>query len=189
EWQKSGMRMMIPWRDGDDRLQMLNLSWMIPGWGDLSEYDAEQFLTGRALVQNPFANIIAELFSKRQFSGAPLYYEWDDNRTKTASILRSLWRQGAPSIYSVDLAKLHERVSGDEDSLTYGQQLANQLGLKAEILDIAKNRRTASIRKNIYAREIRSNLKKKLRKATSDRERRKAVSYALRRIRKVVRDK
>ena len=190
EWQREGLYQMVPWRDGKGRLQMLNLTWMIPGFGDIAEMgDPNNWQTMRAIVQNPLANLVADTLHAKKFSGAPLYHEWDSpNRKFYATFIANAYKQLAPALYSSEINKLLKAQRGLEGDPTYGQVAADFLGLKIEPIEEAKNIRSHYGRKSVHLREITGDLKRKLQRSKSPAERKKHIDYAVGRVKKVIGD-
>jgi len=169
---RSGLFLMMPWRDQQGRLQLLNLTYIVPGIGDVNELHS-MFAERGLQVPNPVISIAAALQSKRKFSGAPLYYEWEPGATKFAKAMTYTLEQLMPAItpgVGTDWNTLWKALQEEEGAPSVEQALMSWLGFKLTPVEpAALARRKEAIRK-IHESEISLQMQKELRKARSGKE-------------------
>lgn len=174
EYIQEGQFLLLPWRDDEDRLQLLNLTYMIPGFGDLSELAAHP---AGELLGNPLYTMAGTLLTKTKWSGAPLYYDWEQPGTKASKVFSYVWEQLMPPIApgGVDWNKMWETLSEQEGAPTLEQQMASNLGFKIVPIDEAKARRSRRVLDDIHRAEVGSQLRRELRKAKTPRQRSEVI--------------
>ena len=168
---RKGLYLMMPWRDDQGRLNLLNLTYVIPGLGDLSEF--YQRSVPETLIQNPFVTLASTLLSKKKFSGAPLYYDWEEPGTKFAKAFAYAWEQmmPAPVPGGTDWNALYRSltdVTGEAPSVE--QTLAGLAGFKLSPIDVNAYARRADAIKRIHEAEMATQMKKDLKQARTNDE-------------------
>ena len=165
EYVQNGIYLMMPWRDEQQRLNLLNLTYMIPGIGDVNE------LYQRSLPEliggNPIVSTLATLQSKRKYGGAPLYFDWEEPGTKFAKSMAYIWESLSPAIVpgGTDWNHLWEAISEKQGAPTPEEALAGWFGFKLTPVDpMANARRTEAITK-IHQSEMASQMQRELRDA------------------------
>ena len=187
DYMQEGQFLLMPWRDERDRLQFLNLTYMIPGFGDLAELNAHPM---GELLGHPFLTIGGALLSKTKFSGAPLYHDWEEPQTKFAKSMAYVWEQLVPSLMygGVDWNKM-ERMIKDPDNpntYTWEQMMATASGFPIKPLDIASSARRRAVVDQIHRQEMGSQMKRELRTAKTPSGRRKIAEKYMRLRRELV---
>jgi len=154
---RKGSFILLPWRDRDGRLQWLDLTYVLP-WGDIVEMGQRGPLG--LVLQSPLWTIPAGLYTGHDFIGRPLWYEWEEPKTKVFKGLDFVYKQLAPSFFLFS----YDWIKGQEAGLiprlenlfkgrpllepseapgrpTPGQYLASQVGLKTFARSKAELRR------------------------------------------------
>ncbi len=164
---QDGAFLLIPWRDEKNRLQMLNLSYLIPGFGDVSEIGNDP--TGW-LLGNPLYSLGGAIRSKTKYGGAPLYYDWEEPQVKAAKTFSYLWEQMIPSWMpgGIDWNSAWDSVQGKEEALTFWQQVGAGSGFKLKPIDPVKAIKSRRVLDQIHRTEMGSQMKKDLKEATSN---------------------
>jgi hypothetical protein len=167
---QKGIYLMMPWRDDKGRLNLLNMTYILPGIGDVNELwnQAEQGLQ----VPNPMISILATLQSKRKFSGAPLYYEWEDPSTKWMKSMSYVWEQMSPAIVpgGTDWNTMWRAVTEQEGAPSPEQALSSWFGFKMTPIDPGREARRSEAIRKIYESEINIQMKKDLSRAGTSEE-------------------
>ena len=160
-----GQFLLVPFRDEKGRLQLLNLTYMIPGFGDFTEMTNEPW---RTIFAAPFISLGAALVTKRQFNGMPLYYDWEAPETKAAKAFSYVWDQLGPSWMGGSdriLEKIHQMWTDHPDAPTAIQLLGQQLGFKIHAVDEAKAAHRREALERIQLSELQVDLTKKIQDA------------------------
>jgi len=170
---KGGWWLLMPWRDERQQLKMLNLTWLLPGLGDFSEY-YQRFTDNplTALAQNPMVNTLAALQNKKTYTGMPLYYDWEHTPTKAAKALGFMWKMWSPAVApgNIDWNTLWDAINERPDSLTPIEAVGAQFGFKLKSYNpSAANVRRETVRR-VHESEITSQMRRELRRATSAQE-------------------
>jgi len=169
DYMKSSMISLLPFRDDRGRMQVYNYTWLLPGIGDLS--DVSGGWPEKAVLQNPFLSLAADVGRNKKFSGAPIWNEWEDPSTKVWRGLTHGWLQLMPSMIGDDIVSLNKSINREEGSLTIGQQFSGSVGFKPTPLEANKiNRNWASKLRSLQS-GIKSALVKELAKTTDPKER------------------
>ncbi len=187
EYMTRGLYLLMPFRDEKGRLNMLDLTFVIPFIGDVAElYQKNPF---EVVLQNPVFTMASTLISKRKYSGVPLYYDWEEPSTKMMKTFAYAWEQLSPAILpgGADWNKLYAAFSDQEGALSPEVAIANSLGMKLVAIDERLNRRRKESVLKIYEREIRSSMMRELRNARSSEERTEIVQKYRTLLRKVKR--
>lgn len=170
EYMQKGMYLLMPFRDENENLQMLNLTYMLPFIGDVSEL--YQRSVPENIIQNPIFTMGSTLLSKRKFSGVPLYYDWEPPATKAFKGFAYAWEQFMPATVpgGTDFDKLWNAIQNKEGALSVEQAIANAAGFKLTPVDKIKNARRKDAIRRIYEQEISSSLRRELKMSTSGEE-------------------
>ena len=172
---QNGWFLMMPWRDDQGRLNLMNASNLMPGFAQLTDFYARSPVEW--IVQNPFVTLTTTLASQKKFSGAPLYYEWEDTSTKFAKSMSYIWESLAPSMLpgAIDYNKLHDSFTEREDALSPEAAVASVMGLKMTAVDEKKAARRKEVVQKIHLAEMQSQMKKEIKNAGSSEEARRVV--------------
>ena len=181
EYMSRGVYLLAPWRDSQNRLNLINLTYIIPGIGDLNEAinvfspskEGGQGLT----LPNPLITTLGALSSKEKFSGAPLYYDWEDPSTKFAKGFGYVWDQMAPAMApgGTDWDMLWKSLTEQEGAPSPEAALGSLFGIKATPIDEMKNAQVKTALKKIHSSEIQRQMIKELQRAKSSEETNKVL--------------
>lgn len=165
EYIQNGLFLLMPWRDQKGRLNLLNLTYIVPGIGDIAEI-YQRSLPELAL-QNPIVTIGATLLSKVKYGGAPLYFDWEDPGTKWAKAAAYIWEQLSPAIVpgGTDWNNLWDAIVEKEGAPTPEEALAGWFGFKLTPVDEAANARRQEAVRRIHESEIQTQMQRELRSA------------------------
>jgi len=165
-YMKTGHYAVIPYKDAKGRMQFMDLTYILP-WGDIGELSQQGMLR---LMQNPMAQLLSQLSSNKNFFGQPIWYNWEEPRTKIFKVFNHIWRQAMPS-WTPDLAlgqdpnivggfdwfNLTRALRADtEEAPTMGQFALSQMGLKMRPIEPRRQRVKARRRKRARLSEARS---------------------------------
>ena len=173
EYMKKGMYLLMPWRDEKQQLKMMNLTWLIPGIGDLSElYQKGADNPLLALIQNPVVGTITTLQSKKKFSGAPLYYDWEHPTTKAAKTLGFMWEMWSPAPMpgNIDWRTLQDSIQEQPGALSPEEAVASQLGLKLTTVNPTQMKRRSETLRRIHETEISTEMRRELKRTKNPKE-------------------
>ena len=171
---QQGIYLMMPWRDEQNRLNLLNLTYILPGIGDINEL-WNQFGPGSGgglQIPNPVVSILATLQSKKKYSGAPLYFDWEPGATKAAKTFAYIWEQLSPAIVpgGTDWNLMWRALTEEEGAPSPEAAFGSWLGFKLTPVDPAEMaRRTDAIRK-IHESEMSMQMQRELRNAKTGEE-------------------
>lgn len=194
---KNGWYMLLPYRDDKGRLQLFNLTWLIPGLGDIA--DINTALASRDpseaiqhYMQNPFVNLTAQVMRNERNTGAPIYNEYDPPATKYLKLMGFIWNQVGPTWApgGTDWNQIYKAYMepGSPYSLTPWQAAAAQVGLKVTPVD-ERVARANFIRKIQSGRaSILSEARKKLRYGYSQKDVRKELEQRMEELMKRYRE-
>jgi hypothetical protein len=165
--------LLLPTRDANGRMQMLNLTYMIPGFGDINEALNNPLNTA---LSNPLWSIAEGLKSGKNYNGAPLWYDWEDPATKIAKGTEFVWKQIMPSWVGVPGIKalsgqdniwetVNKWYENHPDAPTAGQIIGGQLGFKVKGLDPAKVAKTHDAYFKVQMSELQRQMVKDIREA------------------------
>jgi len=180
EWMRSGARILMPWRDAQDRLQVFNATFLMPGIGDIFELGRLLNVTsaGGLQLHNPFISLAAAWSSQTKSSGAPLYFDWEPAKTKMSKTLSYTLEQLMPAVTpmaGVDW-KLWEKVINEEQGApTTTQAMLSSMGLKMQPIEPQKLAYKKYIMQQIHQREATSQLTRELRNVKNPEERQKII--------------
>jgi len=173
EYLEKGLFLLMPWRDDKGQLKLLNLTWMVPGIGDISEiYQRGATDPFSLAIQHPLAGTFATLISKKKYSGAPLYYDWEHPGTKAAKALSFIWEMWSPALMpgNIDWRTLWNAIQENPEALTSEEALASQFGFRLTTVDPAQMRRRHEALRKIHETEISTSMRRELREAKTSEE-------------------
>jgi hypothetical protein len=167
EYMQKGAYLLMPWRDSRGRLNMVDLTYMVPGIGDMKE------MVGKGLwesfFQHPALTLPAQLLSGKEFSGAPYRHEWQTPVMKRIADGKHIWQSLMPSWFGgTDWNKYMKVASGQPGAMTMGQALASQFGMKMQPLDDEYMFKLHNASQRIHLTEMTIEMKKEIRLAGSD---------------------
>jgi len=169
---KKGVFLLAPWRDEQERLNLINLTYIMPGIGDVNEmWNTLTPSTGGGgglQVPNPVISILGALASKTKYSGAPLYYDWEDPSTKMAKTFSYLWEQLTPAVApgGTDWNTMYHTMIGQPGALSPEAAFASSFGIKVLPVDEKENIRRKDAMRKLYASEAQLQMIRELRLAT-----------------------
>lgn len=171
---QDGMFYLIPMRDAKGRLQLLNMTYIFPGLGDIFEMSNEP---GGLLFGNPIISIAATIQSETRHSGAPLYHEWESGQMKMIKTFGYVWEQLMPTWMpgATGWNSFWDTASNKPDAPTWAQAAASSIGLKVTPIDPAREYRKKDVRQSVELQQRKSVLNKALRNARNTSERSKAI--------------
>lgn len=183
DYMRNGMYMMLPFRDDKGRIQMFNMTWWLPGLGDISEMINSSGEPGR-WMQNPAFNLGADLF--RNVKGGteiPIWNEWDTPVLKLAKAFGHIYQSICPTWMpgfgrdsfpllpgGPDFRSVLEAMEERPEALTPLQALSSQLGMKITPLDESLLAQKRGRRLKRLKGEIEASMRRELRRAVSERE-------------------
>ena len=185
EYMQKGVYMLLPWRDSRDRLNMVDLTYAVPGVGDIRE------LTGRGIwesvFQHPALTVPADLLRNKKFSGAPVYYNWESPVMKAWKSVGHVSEAVMPSWFGpwgTDYKKYVRAMSEEPGAMTMGQAIASQFGAKMQPLDDRKIYAVKDAMQRMYLAEITNAMKKDLRLAGDNQDKAYEISRKYAEIRR-----
>ena len=177
EYIQNKMFFLMPFRDEKNRLQLFDLTWWLPGLGDISDLGAN-VQKPLSLIQNPVVNLIGELQANRKHSGAPIWYEWQDGNTKMAKATHHIYQNVMPTWIpgGTDWMQIQNAAQDKPNSLTLAQSIASAgFGLKMSPFEEGPLAAKKARLQEQYKRELIGQMKKDMAQATTDKERQKLV--------------
>ncbi len=180
EYMQKGMYLLMPWRNDKGQLNLLDMTYIVPFVGDVSQlYQTASPV--EAVFQNPVFTIPAALISKRKFSGVPLYYDWEDPSTKFAKAAAYGWEQLMPASMpgGTDWRKLQNAFTEQEGAMSVEAALASASGFKLTPVDEIGNMRRKRAIMKVYDREIKAFTKKEIMKTKSDEDQQKVIEQSI----------
>jgi len=178
EYMQKGLYLLMPWRDDEGQLKQLNLTWMIPGIGDVAEIlqrGERDPLTW--FIQNPILSTIAGLQSKKKYSGAPLYYDWEPFTTKMAKSAGFIWEMWspAPAPGNIDFRSLWDAIQERPEALSAEEAIAGQFGFRLTTVNPMLIQKRKRALERIHESEMSTQMKKELRRAKNSEEKRRII--------------
>lgn len=164
-------------RDKNGRLQIVDLTEWLPGFGDtwkllkgIGSVSSDISGTARDIMQDPIRQTAVSILSNKTHFGAPIYNEWDPPETQFAKIMVYLYRLWAPSMVGDMLFRIGETVKGSTTALTPEQHLMRLAGISVQPMSEQQARIIESLKAKKARSEIRKALKKELTKYPDERE-------------------
>ena len=184
---QNGMMFPLPWRDERGRLQLLDLTYLIPGFGDAFQMSGHPY---SQLMQQPLIGIAAALYSNKKFSGAPISYDWEDPVVKAAKSFSYVWEQlvPAPMIGGTDFKKMYQAFVQTPMSeygplmndLSRTQAISSFLGAKILPLDEGNVQASYAGKRRAELNEVRTALRNQMKNIRDPRQAEEAVEKYLR---------
>jgi hypothetical protein len=173
DYVKKGMFLVLPFRDAKDRLQYLNLTFMIPGFGDLNELKENPVTS---FIANPIIQIASAMATNRRFNGSPICYDWEPAHVRVAKKASYLWDALLPASIGpipvgTDWNALRKTWEDSPEGQTWGQFSSSMLGFKVNPMPQGVWGKRHRSLVNMHMSEARGSMKKELQKAQSDEER------------------
>jgi len=178
EWMSSGMNLLMPWRNENGDLNMMDATFLMPGYGDFNElWKLLNFTSGSGLqIPNPAVSVLASLASKQKSSGAPLYRDWEPAGTKLAKIFSYGWDQFMPAIFGgTDYDMWARAIREEEGAPTVAQAALSSIGLKMRPVNPQEMARKKAVINQIHEREFMSDFRKAMRKAKTQKDKQKVL--------------
>ncbi|MCD6199308.1 MAG: hypothetical protein J7K15_12215 [Deltaproteobacteria bacterium] len=180
-----GAYMPLPWRDKKGRIQLIDMTYLVP-WGDLFEARQQWAVPsgkfpvlGRWVFANPLYSMVTELVSNSDFAGRPIVNSYDDPEVKIGKWLSHIWQGAVPGLMigGYDFRRIYDAFAHSDDpyTWTYGQALANELGLKTFSRTEAQARIEAVKRRRWTRAEITREFNRDIKKETNPRKRDKLI--------------
>lgn len=174
EYMKKGWLMLLPFRDDQGRLSVMNMTWLIPGLGDIHEVYGGITEPSKTFLQNPFLNLYAAIKGNVDpFTNRPLSYEWEDPGTQFLKKMMYVYKQFTPSFFpgNTDFDMLWRSIArGEPDYLSPGQAIISQFGFKVSPLDPDKIYENEAAIQNVHRQQIYAERNRELRRAVSAEE-------------------
>jgi len=190
DYLSQGMYFILPFRDEKNRIQMINMSWWLPGLGDLSEMINTASSPGR-LVQHPLINLAADVRNNTQgATDIPIYHEWEPPVVKLGKIFGHIFKTFTPTVTpgggqeamfpgGIDYNLMVDAIKGRPNALTVPQAISSLAGLKTVAIDEGVTRYRKEVRIKQVQRDMTANMRRELRNAVKDEEREEiAEKYA-----------
>jgi hypothetical protein len=177
DYMQKGMYLLMPWRDDKGQFNMLDLTFMMPFFGDVSEL--YQRSPQQVVLQNPIFTMASTVISKRKFTGVPLYYDWEPSTTKFAKTMAYGWEQLGPAVlpFGTDWNKIADAVTEKEGALSLEAAIASAAGIKLSPVNEISNIRMKTAVMRIYDREITADMRRKMRSAKTEAEKEKIIGW------------
>lgn len=124
---------LMPWRDARGRLQLFNLTWFLPGIGDIAE-QSTNITDPTRFIQNPIMTISADLLRNKSGIDQPIWNEWDDSKVKLGKALMHIYRQAMFTWFpgGIDWNTVYKAINNEPRASTIPQALAAQFGMKLQ---------------------------------------------------------
>jgi len=135
---KNGAYLPLPWRDSQGRLQLLDLTYILP-WGDFYEVlraggEEGRLGIGRFIFANPLFTTAYELAFNKNYAGQPIRHDWEPTPIQAFKVFNHIWKAAVPSIFigGYDFMKVYNLLFEEQREYepTAKQVLASQFGLK-----------------------------------------------------------
>ena len=176
--------LLLPYRGDQGELKMLNLTWMIPGIGDLAELRQKGEESPGSLAtlafQNPVGNVLAAWKLNKKFGGAPIWHDWESYPTQAAKMLNYSWQQFAPAVLpgGADWNSVYDALTERPEAPSREEALAGQFGFRTITLSPEAMVRRKTALDRIHKAEIMQDMRRQLRFAVSQEEREDIVRGA-----------
>lgn len=169
EYIQKGLFLMMPWRDDEGRLNMLNMTYMVPGFGDVAEINRSPF---KWFMSNPLVTTASALYSNKAYSGAPIWYDWEEPGVRLMKQAGYIWEQIMPATVpgGVDWDMMYKAFTDQPEALSRGQAVSSLFGAKISPIDEVAMEKRYNIVTNMHLSEIRSQMKRELRKAKTEKQ-------------------
>jgi len=175
-YMRRGHFMLLPFKDEQNRLQFMDLTYIWP-WGDIGEM-AQQGWT--RFLQNPVLQLYAQLSQNKDYSGKPIWHEWEEPMAKGLKFFKHIYSQlmptGVPG--GVDWNTIYNAMSGElqkKEALNTKQAFLQAFaGMKIRpIVEEERHKKMKGLERQQKA-EMRTEMRRQLRETTSPEKRSKA---------------
>jgi hypothetical protein len=124
----------LPYRDEQGRIQMMDIGWWLPGLQDVAEIGQSAVESPVGFIQNPALTLFSAIKENKRFSGAPIYYEWEDAATKSSKIMHYVYQQMTPNWAPGNNVwmKTYDALSTNPNRPTVGQAVGPMLGYRVK---------------------------------------------------------
>ena len=179
EYVRKGMFFILPWRDASNRIQYLDMTYMIPGFGDAVEMGNNPMAR---IFSTPLIGVPAALLNNKKYSGAPIYFDWESPMSKLWKSTKYVWEQAVPSSPLVPgstdwntLARSMKNMLAEEgyenpNAQSMGQAVASISGFKIKPVDQELAYQKSQGLENIRKSEIAIEMKRAIKNASSQEE-------------------
>lgn len=179
-----GQFAMIPFRDQQGRLQLLNMTYILPGWGDFVEWKNSPM---KSVLANPLYSISSALLTNRGYAGQEIYHDWEPINVQAKKMFLYSWEQIIPSWgpggtdFNAAMRTYFDSTSDRPEGERYqgqtpAQVILSNFGLKITPVDeLVAAKKKESLRRMNEA-EMKMQLKKRFREAHNDEEREEAIN-------------
>jgi hypothetical protein len=168
---KGGWYAPLPYRDEKDNLKLMNLGWLIPGFGEINEIIQRGENNPYAVfLQSPMFTIGGTLLTKQKPSGAPLYYEWEAPAAKAMKSIAFIWQSLLPAHLpgGTDFQAIYDAYHDRPEALTMNEAILANLGFRVTSVNPTMAMKRHETLKRIHAAEAASQMKRDFRRSTSD---------------------
>jgi hypothetical protein len=194
DYAKSGQYFLMPWKDDKGRLQLFNLTWWLPGLGDLSE-SATSVENPERWVQNPILNVFADIArNKKLLTGQEVYHEWEPAQMKISRTLDYIYQTFMPTLTpplsaipgvpgetyipgargGQDWNAIVNYAQGKQSAQTLGQIAGSQLGVKITPFDNSMDEYKKQQKYKMLEKDLKIQMNRELRDVT-DEERKRGI--------------
>lgn len=169
EYYRHGQLMLMPFRDEQERLQFMNLSWLLPGIGDITELSSGG-LDPRGLMQNPLVHLSADLLANQNnMTKQPIWHEWESPAMKFVRGLYYPIKQLTPGWMpgGSDWNQIWKSVVNEEpDAMSPSAALISQFGIRMSPVNIESLYRRQSAIRKLHLGEMQKEMYRELQKTT-----------------------
>jgi hypothetical protein len=172
EYMQSGLYLLMPWRDSKDRLNMVDLTYVVPGIGDMREMTSRGIW--EAVFQHPATTLPADLLRNKKFSGEPIRYDWQPFSVRRWNDMAHIWESAMPSWFGpwgTDYKRYMRAMQEAPGAQTVEQALAAQFGFKIKPLEASQVTRAEISSRRRQEGEMAIEMNKELRKTQDPEER------------------
>lgn len=185
EHMKKGLYLLLPWRDSRDRLNMVDLTYMVPGVGDIRELAGKS--VWESMFQHPALTVSRDLVTGTTFTGEPFVHDWQPAGVKAKAYAGHLLQSVMPSWFGpwgTDYKKYMKALSAQPGAMTVGQAIASQFGAKMQPLDDQHITRLHDAMRRVHLTEMTNERNKELRMAGEDLDERQKILEKYSKIRR-----
>jgi hypothetical protein len=176
DYMQKGAYLLLPWRDEKGRLNMMDLTYIVPGIGDVIQMTGQGVWS--TVFQHPALTIAGDLRSGKKFTGEPITYDWKPVGLQARDYASHIWESLMPSWsgpWGADWKRYAKTMSDEPGAKTVSQTIASQFGAKIQPLDKEKLYRMHAAMRDIHLSEMNTNLNRELRATTSHEKRQKLI--------------
>jgi hypothetical protein len=170
---KGGWYMPLPYRDERGNMKLMNMGWLMPGFGEINEIiQRGENNPFAVLLQSPLFTIGGTLLTKQKPTGAPLYYDWEAPATKAMKSIAYIWQSLVPANLpgGTDFQAIYDAYKDRPDALTMNEAILANLGFRVTSIHPTTAMQRHNALKKIHAAEAASQMKRSIRRSTSSEE-------------------